>query len=111
METLDFGKSGLQTVPLGFVFCAASSYGDRIFEGCVIGPKREFFQGWTAGEELERWRISTYEEEMVIEMGKGMGKRGLTKKEETQLGKVGLHLVHSRHKSSGSRQASHRGRS
>lgn len=52
METLDLGECGLQTVPLRFVLCAADGFGDGVFEGAVVGPELEFFEGGAAGEEL-----------------------------------------------------------
>ena len=53
VEALDFGEGGLETVPLGFVFGAAGGDGDGVFEGGGVGPEGEFFEGGTAGEELE----------------------------------------------------------
>ena len=59
VETLDFGKGGLQAVPLRFVLGAADGAGDWVFEDGGVGPELEFFEGGTAGEELEvgKWGL------------------------------------------------------
>lgn len=53
VQPLDFTEGGLQTVPLRLVLLAAFGFGDGVFEDAGVGPELEFFEGVTAGEEVE----------------------------------------------------------
>ena len=86
VEALDFGKGGLEAVPLGFVFGAAGGDGDGVFECGIVGPEGEFFEGGAAGEELKKgnWRLveKCEWEEGGVECVRGRkSKRGERKRE------------------------------
>ena len=52
-EALDARKGGAQPVPLRGELRAALGHGERVLEGCGVGPEREFAQRRLAREEVE----------------------------------------------------------
>lgn len=44
VEALDFGKGGLQAIPLRLVLLAADGFGDGIFEDTLVVPELELLQ-------------------------------------------------------------------